>query len=72
MTSIFGITMTLTVTLLSDNMIIWIIASSIGTLLGDNSLKIILKIFLKTLKYFQEADIDKIIEEIDDRNKRDK
>lgn len=66
-----GISLSLITMLISkNNLILWIIASIIGTVLGKSSFKIIAKLFLTFLNLFKQADIDKIIKDIDKNNDR--
>ena len=55
-----------------NNIIFWIIASILGTFMGKKSFKIICSIFLSFIKIFKQADIDKIINELDEDEDKDK
>ena len=66
-----GISLSLITMLISkNNLILWIIASIIGTVLSKSSFKIIAKLFLTFLNLFKQADIDKIINDIDKNDDR--
>ena len=68
-----GLSLSLIVMLVvKNNIIFWIIASILGTFMGKKSFKIICSIFLSFIKIFKQADIDKIINELDEVEDEDK
>ena len=67
LSAVCGILLSLAAMLVTESFITWLIASIIGTFMGKQSFKIVMKIFLTTLKVFKETDFENILED-DDSN----